>query len=139
MATLISLLGQRCSFFWVSPVQFSRSVMFSFLGHSCSFSWDSPFRFLFESVLGVGVMQQGLFISRPASGFLLCTHSHFICFWFKKKNVFTHRNHKLNKQAQEAQKQYAYLSVTLSAFGVEPVLGCCTSKLHSHIEVLYRN
>jgi len=26
--------------------------------------------------------------------------------------VFTHRNHKLNKQVQETQKQYAYLSVT---------------------------
>ena len=28
------------------------------------------------------------------------------------KILFTHRNHKLNKQAQETQKQYAYLSVT---------------------------
>ena len=26
--------------------------------------------------------------------------------------LFTHRNHKLNKQVQETQKQYAYLSVT---------------------------
>ena len=26
--------------------------------------------------------------------------------------LFTHRNHKLNKQLQETQKQYAYLSVT---------------------------
>ena len=32
--------------------------------------------------------------------------------WFKKIFLFTHRNHKLNKQAQETQKQYAYLSVT---------------------------
>ena len=28
------------------------------------------------------------------------------------KILFTHRNHKLNKQVQETQKQYAYLSVT---------------------------
>ena len=28
------------------------------------------------------------------------------------KNLFTHCNHKLNKQVQETQKQYAYLSVT---------------------------
>ena len=26
--------------------------------------------------------------------------------------LFTHRNRKLNKQVQETQKQYAYLSVT---------------------------
>ena len=26
--------------------------------------------------------------------------------------LFTHRNHKLNKQVQETQKQYAYFSVT---------------------------
>ena len=26
--------------------------------------------------------------------------------------LFTHRNHKLNKQVQETQKQYSYLSVT---------------------------
>ena len=38
------------------------------------------------------------------------------CFWVKvlglNKILFTHRNHKLNKQVQETQKQYAYLSVT---------------------------
>ena len=28
-----------------------------------------------------------------------------------KQNVFIHRNHKFNKQVQETQKQYAYLSV----------------------------
>ena len=28
------------------------------------------------------------------------------------KILFTHRNHKLNKQVQETQKQYPYLSVT---------------------------
>ena len=28
------------------------------------------------------------------------------------KILFTHRNRKLNKQVQETQKQYAYLSVT---------------------------
>ena len=27
--------------------------------------------------------------------------------------LFTHRNHKLNKQVQETQKQYAYLSVVV--------------------------
>ena len=32
-------------------------------------------------------------------------------YWFKQ-NVFIHRNHKFNKQVQETQKQYAYLSVT---------------------------
>ena len=32
-------------------------------------------------------------------------------YWFKQ-NVFIHRNHKFNRQVQETQKQYAYLSVT---------------------------
>ena len=31
-------------------------------------------------------------------------------YWFQL-NLFVHRNHKLNKQVQETQKQYAYLSV----------------------------
>ena len=40
--------------------------------------------------------------------------SDFILFFFfgLNKILFTHRNHKLNKQVQETQKQYAYLSVT---------------------------
>jgi len=40
----------------------------------------------------------------------------YICIWLLafglNKILFTHRNHKLSKQEQETQKQYAYLSVT---------------------------
>ena len=40
----------------------------------------------------------------------------YICIWLLafglNQILFTHRNHKLSKQEQETQKQYAYLSVT---------------------------
>ena len=55
------------------------------------------------------------------------------------KILFIHRNHKLNKQVQETQKQYAYLSVTYKGIvqelcgsrGGRPGLSVLTSLLVS--------
>ena len=48
--------------------------------------------------------------SPAVNGHHALTHNDFC--WFKQ-NLLIHRNNKLNKQVQEPQKQYAYLSVYL--------------------------
>ena len=48
----------------------------------------------------------------------------FVCFVVGlNKIVFVHPNHKFNKQVQETQKQYAYLSVTYCFVVVLSLLG----------------